>query len=95
MYEIKQYMQNIIFFIAMDLFQVYTEKLEFDQKAESKIGSTDNIDHEAGGGQKKVRIGVSFIPVETVKEMHTYVNVLMGDRFPKRTCSLHASLWFE
>ena len=36
--------------------QIETHKLEFKEKASSKVGSKDNIDHKAGGGDKKVGI---------------------------------------
>ena len=36
--------------------QVETQQLDFAAHASSKIGSTDNIDHDAGGGVTKVSI---------------------------------------
>ena len=36
-------------------FQIETRKLDFKDKAQSKVGSKDNIKHQAGGGDKKVR----------------------------------------
>ncbi len=36
------------------LFQIESHKIDFSDKAQSKIGSKDNIDHVAGGGDKKV-----------------------------------------
>lgn len=38
--------------------EIRSEKLEF--KAQSKIGSLDNISHVAGGGQKRVRKNKGF-----------------------------------
>ena len=34
--------------------KIETQKLEFREKAQSKVGSKDYIDHVAGGGDKKV-----------------------------------------
>ena len=38
------------------MFQIESHKLEFRDKAQSKIGSKDNIKHQPGGGDKVVRI---------------------------------------
>ena len=38
------------------LFQIYDEKLEFTEKAGSKVGSMDKVTHKPGGGDKKVGI---------------------------------------
>ncbi len=42
-------------FFFFSYFQIETQKLEFKEKASSKVGSKDNITHKAGGGEKKVR----------------------------------------
>ena len=34
--------------------QIESVKLDFRDKAQSKVGSKDNIKHQAGGGDKKV-----------------------------------------
>ncbi len=36
--------------------QIETVKLDFKEKAQSKVGSKDNIKHKPGGGDKPVRI---------------------------------------
>lgn len=38
--------------------EVKSEKLDFKDKVQSKIGSLDNISHVPGGGNKKVSVGV-------------------------------------
>ncbi len=38
------------------LLQIETQKLEFKEKASSKVGSKDNIEHKAGGGDKQVKV---------------------------------------
>ena len=35
-------------------FQIESRKLDFKDKAQSKVGSKDNMEHKAGGGDKKV-----------------------------------------
>ena len=36
--------------------RVSSQKLEFKEKAASKVGSKDNLQHKPGGGDVKVRI---------------------------------------
>ena len=43
------------FTISFCPFQIETRKLDFKDKAQSKVGSKDNIKHQAGGGDKKVK----------------------------------------
>lgn len=38
------------------LFQIENKKLDFKDKAQSKVGSKDHMNHKAGGGDKKVHI---------------------------------------
>lgn len=38
--------------------EVKSEKLDFKDKVQSKIGSLDNISHVPGGGNKKVSVGL-------------------------------------
>lgn len=38
------------------LSQILDEKLEFSTKAQSKVGSMDNADHQPSGGDVKVSI---------------------------------------
>ena len=38
------------------IFQIYDEKLEFTEKAGSKVGSMDKVTHKPGGGDKKVGV---------------------------------------
>jgi len=38
----------------MNCFQIETYKLDFNEKAEARIGSKDNMDHVPGGGRRQV-----------------------------------------
>ena len=35
--------------------KIFEQKLDFSERAASKVGSLDNSTHKPGGGQKKVR----------------------------------------
>lgn len=43
------------FSLGGGLVEVKSEKLDFKDKVQSKIGSLDNITHVPGGGNKKVK----------------------------------------
>lgn len=47
----KKMMCSVIIFI-----QIETHKIEFREKAAPKVGSTKNVKHQPGGGDKKVCI---------------------------------------
>ena len=44
----------MVIFLLLFYLQIETQKLDFKEKAQSKVGSKDNIEHKAGGGDKKV-----------------------------------------
>lgn len=43
---------KIKLFLVLQKFQIQTQKLEI--KAQSKVGSLDNVKHKPGGGEKKI-----------------------------------------
>jgi len=58
-----------VFFICIKLFQIETFKLDFNEKAEAKIGSKDNMDHVPGGGRRLVKLNLPLFPsVEIIPE---------------------------
>lgn len=44
--------------------QIETKKLDFKEKAASKVGSKDNVTHRPGGGDKKV--GQDLLPLSAM-----------------------------
>lgn len=47
---------DLISSLGGGLIEVKSEKLDFKDKVQSKIGSLDNITHIPGGGNRKVKI---------------------------------------
>ena len=65
------------------VFQIESVKLDFRDKAQSKVGSKDNMKHQAGGGDKKVRAKTSqkfffILKVEGGGVFNEVLNCLLG-----------------
>ncbi|CAL4125559.1 unnamed protein product, partial [Meganyctiphanes norvegica] len=45
---------TLLHHLYIALFQIENKKLDFKDKAASKVGSLNNVKHKAGGGEKKI-----------------------------------------
>ena len=48
------------------ILQIETQKLNFKEKAQSKVGSKDNIQHKPSGGERKVGASVIIIIITLI-----------------------------
>ena len=58
-----------------------TQKLDFKENATSKVGSKDNMEHQAGGGDKKVTFDCFVFLLLVFKHVYfpqTYIETGLG-----------------